>query len=256
MKTRKLIFTLIVFWLVIIICSYFFYLTHFKRTRIQPNILLIVIDALRKDHLGCYGYHRDTSPNIDAIAANGTIFSEAISHGSNTILSVPSLLTGRYPSEHGVLWSNRKDEIWVGPPLSLPTIADILGEAGYATCGISGSPIVGFGTNTNRGFEHFDQSCGKISVWQQKSAKDLNRRAFKCLDKYRSNPNPFFLYMHYMDPHNYYKPPNEFIIFGSPGYSEEDEIINRKMNKLAQKVGVASITEDKLQEWDISLADI
>ena len=66
------------------------------------NILLIVIDALRPDHLGCYGYHRDTSPAIDLIAQEGVLFENTISQSSWTKPAVASLLTGTYPETHGV----------------------------------------------------------------------------------------------------------------------------------------------------------
>ncbi len=68
----------------------------------RPNVLVISADTLRPDHLGCYGYERNTSPNIDALARRGALFSNALSTSSWTLPSHASMLTGRYPASHGV----------------------------------------------------------------------------------------------------------------------------------------------------------
>ncbi|MFC1800385.1 sulfatase-like hydrolase/transferase, partial [Candidatus Eisenbacteria bacterium] len=68
----------------------------------QPNVVLIVVDALRPDHLGCYGYSRPTSPNIDELAAGGIVFETAITQAPWTKASFPSFLTSLYPFQHGV----------------------------------------------------------------------------------------------------------------------------------------------------------
>ncbi len=86
----------------------------------RPNILLITIDSLRPDHLGCYGYKRDTSPNIDKIAKEGILFTQAITQAPWTWPSIHSLITSTYPSTHGVyFW----DQIL---PDSISTLTQIL----------------------------------------------------------------------------------------------------------------------------------
>lgn len=196
----------------------------------RPNILLIVIDALRADRLECYGYQRQTSPNLNALASEGVLFSNAMAPGPETVLSIPSLLTGRRPREHGVLWIQRGKQVYAGPGLRLPTLAEMLGQNGYVTAAVSANPLVGAGTGVNRGFDTFDQSTGRVSVWQHLSGADVNASAYKWLDTYRPESGPFFLYLHYIDPHNLYRPPSAFCIFGRPGYTPKDNEVNEAVN--------------------------
>ena len=100
----------------------------------KPDVILITVDCLRSDHLGCYGYHRNTSPNIDSLASKGAIFLEAISNGGWTPDSFPSILASQLP------------------PLSLdeyrrvmqrsPTLAGVLKRAGYETAAFHSNPFL------------------------------------------------------------------------------------------------------------------
>ena len=90
---------------------------------------MLVVDCLRADHLGCYGYARDTTPNIDGLSADSLVFTEAFTQSTFTMTSASSLLTGLYPEAHGVLRFN--DRL----PGSIPTLPRVLGERGYdSTC--------------------------------------------------------------------------------------------------------------------------
>ena len=104
-----------------------------ERAAPPPDIVLVVIDALRADHLGAYGYDRPTSPNIDRLAATGTLFREARAPSSWTKPSIASLFTSRQPSEHGAVSFDRS----LDP--ELPTLAEALRARGYHTVGISGN---------------------------------------------------------------------------------------------------------------------
>ena len=95
-----------------------------------PNILFISVDTLRRDHLGCYGYGPDTSPNIDALARDGTVFDNAISSSSWTLPAHASMLTGLYPAFHGL----QDDGVKLGP--QVVTLAESLQAAGYHTIGV------------------------------------------------------------------------------------------------------------------------
>jgi arylsulfatase A-like enzyme len=170
----------------------------------RPNVVLILVDTLRADHLGIYGYARPTSPNLDRFFAGGAVFESARSQAACTFPSVNSLLTSRDALEfvgkpHGEF----------GIPEGFRSVAEILRAAGYRTVAVSASPIVrqspsqhnpvgGFG----RGFDVFDEAC----LWS--SARCVNART---LEHLRAVPHgrPFFLYLHYMDPHDPYMPPNE-----------------------------------------------
>lgn len=107
---------------------------------IKPKkIILILIDTLRADHLGCYGYKRNTSPNIDKIAKEAVIFKWPFAPISYTAPSITSISTGKYPSNHCTMFSN-------GPPVkSIETdvfLADILGSEGYETAAFVSSLVI------------------------------------------------------------------------------------------------------------------
>lgn len=124
-KNAKVVLIIIVGLLLIAGSSYPLY--KYLRQKNLPNIILITIDALRPDHLGCYGYKRNTSPNIDKLAREGVTFTQAITQGSWTIPSVTSLLTETYPHTHGVL------DFGSTLHSSTPTLANIFKNHNYRT---------------------------------------------------------------------------------------------------------------------------
>ncbi|MEE4274000.1 MAG: sulfatase [Thermoanaerobaculales bacterium] len=167
------------------------------------NVVFVVVDTLRADHTSLHGYDRATTPNLEALAADSIVFERARSQAGCTFPSANSYLTSRYAFD----FYRRVDEGF-GIPEDYPSIAEILQSAGYTTAAVSASPIVrstpsdknptgGFG----RGFDTFDESC----LW--KPARCVTRRA---LEIAKSLPEPYFLYLHYMDPHDFYQPPNGF----------------------------------------------
>ena len=178
-----------------------------------PHIVLVVIDALRADHLGAYGYERKTSPNLDALAAAGELFLHATAPSSWTKPSIGSLFTARYPSEHGAVSFEHdlRDE--------LPTLAELLQQHGYTTVGVSGNFVhIKEGSGFARGFdvwrskgvpvqrsdEDFIFTHERIPV-RAMTAGEINRAVAKTLSVKRVGP--LFLYVHYMDPHPGFSPP-------------------------------------------------
>jgi arylsulfatase A-like enzyme len=168
----------------------------------RPNFIVVLVDTLRADHLGVYGYERDTSRNVDAFARESLLFTASRSQAACTFPSANSILTSRSPT----LFLDQPGGA-IGIPAEVPSVAEILRKSGYRTVAVSGSPIVrstpshtnstgGFG----RGFDVFEEEC----LWQ--SAACLNRLALEHLGK-RDRRRPFFLYLHYIDPHAPYKPP-------------------------------------------------
>ena len=125
----------------------------------RPNVLLVVVDTLRADHLGCYGHFRPTSPAIDALAADAVRFEHAYSTSPWTMPSVASILTGQYPSSHG-LWKTFR-------PLSehSVTLAEIFAEQGYRTAGVISQigvgPLFGF----HQGFERFSSKHARSHAY-------------------------------------------------------------------------------------------
>ncbi|TFH25575.1 MAG: hypothetical protein E4H03_00395 [Myxococcales bacterium] len=181
-----------------------------------PNIVLILIDTLRADHLGAYGYPRPTSPIIDGLADRGVVFTNATSNSSLTRPSVASIFTSRLPSEHGA-YSFRRS---IAP--GLPTLAECLHNAGYKTFGVSGNFVhinepFGFG----RGFDRWREVSIELAdgdddeMWPNTGPKGgqlsdppatlVNKVALGFLSP--SDVTPFFLYLHYMEPHSPYDAP-------------------------------------------------
>ena len=107
-----------------------------------PNVLLIVVDTLRVDHVGCYGHRRDTSPAIDRLAAEGVRFERAYATAPWAKPSVASMITGLYPSAH------RANELESIAGESLVTLAEILRDRGYATGGVVSAKLL----TARRGF--------------------------------------------------------------------------------------------------------
>lgn len=155
------------------------------------HVILITVDALRSDHLSCYGYERKTSPNIDKLSEEGVIFTNAISQGSATIPSLPSLMTSLYPSQHGVKRINLKHVFTV------PTLAEILKVNGYYTVGIVDHNLKH--TGLDRGFDSIEFSNGQLT------ASNVTQKAISLLRK--SKDKNLFLWLHYFDPHAPYNPP-------------------------------------------------
>lgn len=163
------------------------------------NVLLVVVDTLRADRLSLYGYRRPTSPNLEAFAREAVTFTNARSPAGCTFPSVNSLLTSRPPAAF-LLQPGGGMAI----PQTVRSLPEILRDHGYSTAAVSASPIVrhtpsrinavgGFG----RGFQSFDEEC-----WRKHGAC-LNEKASGLLSNLRE---PWFLYLHYMEPHAPYRP--------------------------------------------------
>ncbi|MCX5657306.1 MAG: sulfatase-like hydrolase/transferase, partial [Candidatus Omnitrophica bacterium] len=105
----------------------------------SPNVILIIVDSLRPDHLGCYGYERNTSPCIDKLAKESVVFTQAISQGPATIPSVPSLFTSNYFNSGD--WVNNMSGIRK-VKFVIPTLQEILKTKGYSTVYICSSPLL------------------------------------------------------------------------------------------------------------------
>lgn len=161
----------------------------------SPNIVLIVVDTLRTDHLGCYDYPIDTSPNIDALAGTGTRYLNAFSQAPWTTPSVASLMTSLYPSELGIHTEPQKllDEF-----LLLP---EVLKEQGYQTGAAISHSYINRHWNFDQGFESFfDTTKGEGAI----AGEAVSDTAIAYLQEVSGREKPFFLFLHYFDPHFFY----------------------------------------------------
>lgn len=212
----------------------------------RPNVIYIVVDAMRADRLSCYGYHRPTSPNLAALAQESFLFEDAMSQASETPLSVPSLLTGRRVNEHGQGWFQQGSKVYVQQGASLPMLTEILHDHGYTTAAFCTNELVGPGIGAERGFDLFDRPVGPLPAQEQGSAKGVNACVFQWLRGRRAGDGPFFLYLHYFDPHGIYLPPPEFCVFGRPGATERD---CRRNTKLID-------CYDAHRDWEMTASDL
>lgn len=172
----------------------------------MPNIVLISIDTLRSDHLGCYGYSRDTSPNIDEFSNRAAIFKNAITPRPKTSPSMVSILTSLYPHTHGVR-ENCK-------PLDreIFTLQEILLNENYRTAAFVGNWVLKKSpSGLNQGFEIYDDTMSDRELNRdiyERKAPDINKSVFKWLEK--NYNKKFFLWIHYQDVHGPYIAPKKF----------------------------------------------
>jgi arylsulfatase A-like enzyme len=229
-----------------------------RADRAKPNIVVLLIDTLRADHLSCYGYDRATSPCIDRIAERGVVFDNAISAAPWTPPSHASLFTGTYPSRHGVDRSRlvmRED---------LAPLPEVLRRHGYRTYGVSSNYWLSRETRFHRGFDRFVQSwqlvqtaggnaplerqnrkealglqtlagpereggwlhtCGGAMNGLYERATRALRRSWHLYDdgawrvnsivhgwmrEWKRLDEPFFAFVHYLEPHLRYAPPGRY----------------------------------------------
>lgn len=167
-----------------------------------PNVLLVVIDTLRADRLGCYGYGRPTSPRLDAFAERAIVFENPCTSAPWTMPAVAALVTGRAPAELGV--GRRAVPI----PPEVPTLAETLADAGYATAGIVSHLFVGSEFGFQRGFGQWNQEHARGHDYVSSPAvTDLAIESLASLAAARrAQGTPFLLFVHYFDPHYDYVP--------------------------------------------------
>ena len=164
----------------------------------RPNLLLISIDTLRADRLGCYGYGRDTSPHIDVLAKEGVLFENAFSSSPKTTPSHMSIMTGLYPRVHNVyMWDQDKQGAYSGSILSenIPTLADILKEYGYTNVAFTGGANVAGNIGFGRSFEIYDEQADTEAAcrWLKNNAEE-----------------PFFMFYHTYYTHDPYLAPQPY----------------------------------------------
>lgn len=160
----------------------------------RPNLILISIDTLRADHLGSYGYERPTSPALDVLASEGAVFENVSSTAPWTLPAHGSLLTGLYPSRHG-LKSNRSQL-----PADVRTLAEILSERGFRTAAFVNSHYVSDRYGFARGFEQFEYIEENVASVAPCAVGD---EAIAWLSKRQKRP--FFLFLHTYDVHSDYR---------------------------------------------------
>jgi arylsulfatase A-like enzyme len=178
----------------------------------RPDLLLITVDTLRPDRLACYGGEPDVGRALCRIAERGTHFVWALSTAPSTAPSVASILTSRYPSQHGVSQSSvtflAEDAV---------SVAELLREAGYATAAFVCNPVLDRLRNLGQGFDIYDDRMPQREPGKPEGTDREARAATEAaLAWLGAAEPPWFLWIHYQDPHGPYAPP------GAPEASRDD----------------------------------
>jgi len=171
--------------------------------KVPRYVFIILVDALRADHTGAYGYKNNTSPFIDGLAADGLLFENAVSQCSVTDTSVASLLTALYPLSHKML--GRSDWLW---ELSL---VEEFREEGWLTAGFSANSLISAAHHYDHGFGHFE--CLPFN-----RAGIIVNQALRWIETNRPDGDRMFVYLHLIDPHGMYLAPPAYQDRFDPGY--------------------------------------
>ena len=217
-----------------------------------PNVILISIDTLRADRLGSYGHNRDTTPNIDSVAAKGVVFENAYSQAPWTLPAMATMHTSLYPTEHGAV--NGRFPI----KKNLNTIAEYMKNKNFKTMAITTHPYVdikhGFAQGFDIFFERvhegaFDTSAGRIT---QKGIELLNE----------NHDKKFFLWLHYFDPHSAYLNHKEFNYAHKPEGDLPESFKASTLNKMVDELEpddlkyVSDVYDEEISYTDRNIGEV
>ena len=215
----------------------------------QPNLVLIVVDTLRADFTTPYGFARDTSPELASWAARGALFERVRSQSSWTKISMASLMTSLWPRSHGI--REAKD----GLGASAVTLAEALRDAGYATYGVQTNGWLHQSFGFHQGFDRYmfpkgggHPRLGQPSLWPH--ADRVFEEAVRLVDAH-DRDQPFFLYLHFMDVHEYAAPPG-FKTFGTDSkgaYLAAIRWVDDAVRRLREKLAAAGYGERTLMAF-------
>jgi arylsulfatase A-like enzyme/Flp pilus assembly protein TadD len=208
----------------------------------RPNLLLITIDTLRPDRLGCYGAKAVATPNIDALARRGVAFTRAFAHTPTTLPSHTNILLGTTPLRHGV-----HDNGFFKVPIEFPNLATHLKGQGYATAAVVGAFPLDSRFGLDRGFDLYDDDYGTGAAldfkFVERKAEAVVERALAWL---KGRPGPWFLWIHCFDPHQPYEPPETFLTrYKNDPYGGEVAYVDAALGKLVsglEETGQAQAT--------------
>ena len=202
-----------------------------RRPSPRPSLILLTLDTARADHLGIQGVHPGLTPNLDALAARGIRYARALSPTPLTLPAHCSLLTGRDPPGHGV-----HDNGTAALPAGLPTLATVLKDRGYATAAFVASRVLDRRFGLDRGFGTYDDRMAAERIgeygYPERNAGDVTTAALAWAAG-RPRGRPYFLWVHYYDPHAPYAAPGT-AGGGTPAarYAGEVAYVDREIGRL------------------------
>jgi arylsulfatase A-like enzyme len=204
------------------------------RVKGPMNVLLVSLDTTRADHLGVYGYFRDTTPNLDAVASESVVYERCYSPAATTLPAHTTLFTGTSPVAHGVISNVGQGGTRFVPSPQLKSVTSLFETNGYQTVGLISAAPLRRGTGMATGFGVWDEPKGR-----SREAEYTTARALKLLSKRQQN-KPFFVWLHYYDPHSPYRPPegnrDRFTDVGRDAWMSEREVPNTVLNRLVEDV--------------------
>ncbi len=248
----------------------------------KPNVVLIVMDTVRADHMSVYGYERETTPNLKVLAQDSAVYTHAQSAADITLTSHASLFTGMYPSWHGAYC--QPPEAAYGRELSknAPTLAQIYRDRGYATLGVAANLYLRSDFGLERGFREFhiprpvpvlaDENRYQLRRTMRRvlnlvidtsqfdrlysRGEDINQDFFETLDHHRDANAPFFGFLNYMDAHFPYIPPAPFdrIFPGKTSTIPQDDFENTQIGISAGGPVPANYRAYWLSQYDGGIA--
>ncbi len=179
-----------------------------SKSQEKKNVIFILIDTLRADHTSYFGYERNTTPNLDKFAKESLAFMNTFSPAPWTPAAMASIFTGLYPSVHGMIPPNsREDALKASAKLTdkVYTLAELFKDNGYETFAVQTNPWLTPEFGYSQGFE-------KYVYKHRRKANIVNEEGYKLINNYLNGKKdkPFFLYLHYLDPHNPYQAPKEY----------------------------------------------
>jgi arylsulfatase A-like enzyme/Flp pilus assembly protein TadD len=207
------------------------------------NVVLISLDTCRADHLGCYGYEGDITPNIDAVAEEGYLFENTISPVPLTLPAHSSMMTGMIPTYHGV-----RDNMEYKLGGSSITLAEVLKEEGFETCGIVSSFVLDSKFGLGQGFENYNDKFEEEHKFLEISERRGGEVTKLGVEWLASNyEKPFFLFLHYFDPHTDYRAPEPYASkFRESPYAAEVAYADYCVGEVIEKLKELDIYDSSL----------
>lgn len=209
----------------------------------ETNVLLVTVDTLRADRLGCYDRAHGPTPVVDALAARGALFERAFAHNPTTLPSHANILSGLTPLAHGV--SENSKSVF---PAGLPTMAGDLKAAGYATAAFIGAFPLDSRFGLNRGFDVYDDAFGARAglegEFKERRAAEVVGAATAWLAR---QTGKWFCWIHLWDPHAPYAPPEPFLSrFKQDPYQGEVAYVDAEIGALFGQLGARHLMERTL----------
>ncbi|MEM7136562.1 MAG: sulfatase-like hydrolase/transferase [Myxococcota bacterium] len=214
----------------------------------SPNVLLITVDTLRADHLGCYGYERARTPNTDRLADEGVRVVHAIAPTPITLPSHTSIMTGLEPPAHGVRGNGA-----FRVPDSVTTLAETLKAEGYRTQAFVSADVLHRRFNLNQGFDGYDDDLWSeekdsgLRMWQRSGERTMDR-VLQWFAARTESPSraPFFVWVHLFDPHAPYEAPEADAKLAATPYDGEIASVDRQIGRLVDALKEDGVLDETI----------